>query len=305
SGNTASIFFPTVVSGGSSVCVTAVSACGYSSTTRCKGIASGLPNTPANITGPAAGQCGATGVSFSIPPVSSAASYSWTVSNGNAAIVGPANLSSVTVDFTGSLNSVQLTVSAANNCGNGGSRTVTIFGKPGSPAAITGNNSVCNGSVESYMTTGSAGASLLTWTVPATATILGGQGSNNLLVQWGSGGGQLKVSASNSCGSSAITILPITVTCRQSQLANTFTSDVKVYPNPAHDKMKVEISSYTSDRTTIELSNALGEIVYRSEFNIHEGNNLMELNLENLPKGFYNLSVQGTSVNSKNRVVIQ
>lgn len=304
-GNSASIFFPTTIPAGSSVCVTALSACGFASITRCKGIATGMPNTPSNISGPALGQCGQTGVSFSIPPVSSATSYLWTVSNGSASISGPNNLSSVSVDFTGNLNTVTLSVSAGNSCGNSGIRSLSILGKPGTPAAISGNNSVCNGSVESYMTTGSTGANLLTWSVPPTASILGGQGSNNLLVLWGSGGGQLKVYAANDCGNSANTILPVTITCRQSQLQNTIESDVKVYPNPAHDKMKVEINSLTSDRVAIDLINTLGEIVYRSEMNIHEGTNLLELNLENMAKGFYNLSILGTSVNSQHRVVVE
>ena len=69
--------------------------------------------------------------------------------------------------------------------------------------------------------------------------------------------------------------------------------------------MKVEINALTSDRTNIELINTLGEIVYRSEMNIQEGTNLLELNLENMAKGFYNLSIQGTSVNSQQRVVIE
>ncbi len=304
-GNTANIFFPTTIPGGSVVCVTALSGCGYPSITRCKGIATGIPNTPANIIGPALGQCGENGVSYSIPPVNSATSYQWNVSNGNASIVGPNNLSSIAVDFTGSLNNVQLSVYAINNCGVSVTRTLSVFGKPGNPSAIQGNNSVCNGSVESYTTGGSAGATTLTWVVPNTATILGGQGSANILVLWGSSGGQLKVIAVNDCGSSSYVILPVNVTCRQSQISNTFESDVKIYPNPAHDKMKVEISSLISDRANIELINTIGEIVYRSELKINEGTNVIELNLENMAKGFYNLSVKGSSINAQQRIVIE
>ncbi len=305
SGTSASMLFPATVPAGSLVCVSAVSGCGYASASRCKGIASGLPNTPSNITGPASGQCGATGVSFSIPPVSSATSYFWNVSNGNAAIVGPTNLSSISVDFTSNLNTVLLSVSAGNLCGIGGLRTYTVSGSPGTPTAINGNNSVCNGAVESYIASGSSGATNFNWQVPAGATILGGQGSANVLVLWGSNGGTLHVTASNTCGNSGTRNMAISVTCRQSQIQNTLQSEVKVFPNPAHDKMKVEITSTVTDRVQVQLINAIGEIVYISNTEIHEGTNVMELNLENVAKGFYQLSVQGNSINTQNRVVVE
>jgi len=304
-GNSATVSFPNNIPAGATVCVTGMSACGFPSITRCKGIATGIPNVPNNISGPAAGQCGQLGVSYSIPPVSRATTYQWSVSNGNATITGPQNLSAISVDFSGNLNNVQLTVSAGNNCGFGGVRNLTISGKPGAPAAIVGNASVCNGSVENYMTGSSQGATSLLWTVPNTALILGGQGTPFLTVLWGASGGQLKVNGVNACGNSAHTMLPISVVCRQSQLQQSLSSEVKVYPNPAHDKLNISIHSSVNDRTKIELINTIGEIVFVTEANISEGENIIELNLENNAKGFYTLSIKGDAVNSQQHVVVE
>ena len=304
-GNSATVSFLNLIPAGSTVCVTAMSACGYPSISRCKGIANGIPNIPANISGPVSGQCGQSGVSYSITPVSRATSYQWNVSNGNATIVGPNYISAISVDFSSSLNNVQLSVASANTCGLSAFRSLTISGKPAVPGAIVGNNAVCNGSVESYLTSGSQGATSLVWTIPNTAMILGGQGTPNLLVMWGATGGQVKVHSSNNCGSSANVIMPVTVTCRQAQLQDVLSSEVKVYPNPAHDKVNVSIVSAISDKARIELSNAIGEIVYVTETNIQEGENIIELNLENNAKGFYNLSVKGASVISQHRIVVE
>jgi len=82
SANSCSISFPAVIPAGSTVCVTASSACGSSSAQRCKGIANGIPNTPSTISGPLTGQCGQLGVSYSVIPVTGATSYLWTANNG-------------------------------------------------------------------------------------------------------------------------------------------------------------------------------------------------------------------------------
>jgi hypothetical protein len=60
------------------VSVTATGSCG-TSLPRVKNIATGLTNTPGTISGPTTGQCGLTGVAYSILPVPGALSYLWTV----------------------------------------------------------------------------------------------------------------------------------------------------------------------------------------------------------------------------------
>ena len=111
SGTSCSISFPASIPAGSTVCVTAVSACGNASIQRCKGIANGIPNMPGNISGPANGQCAQSGVSYSITPVSQATSYLWTATGG-ATVSGPANLSAVSFNFPSSFTTCTLSVVA-------------------------------------------------------------------------------------------------------------------------------------------------------------------------------------------------
>jgi len=99
-GTTRNITFPSVIPAGSTVSVTATGSCGTSAP-RVKTIATGLANTPGTITGPALGQCGQTGVSYSILPVGGATGYLWTATNG-ATINGLNNITAVSINFPAS-----------------------------------------------------------------------------------------------------------------------------------------------------------------------------------------------------------
>jgi PKD-like domain len=98
--------------------------------------------------------------------------------------------------------------STARNCItslNGGSAFI--------PGPITGPVTFCQFSTESY-TISVAGANVTTtytWTVPSGATILSGQGTATVLVQFGSANGTVAVTIANECESILVS-LPLTVT---------------------------------------------------------------------------------------------
>jgi len=134
--NTCNIQFPAAIPSGSTVSVVANSSCPFSSAVRSKGIGSGVPNMPSVISGPASGQCGQSGVSYSIAPVANATGYNWSTSCGT--IAGPANLNAVSINWPASFTTCTLSVYATNTCGTGSSRTLAVTGAPGIPAAISG-----------------------------------------------------------------------------------------------------------------------------------------------------------------------
>lgn len=81
------------------------------------------------------------------------------------------------------------------------------------PGPITGPSSFCQFSTESY-TISVAGANATTtyaWTVPAGATILSGQGTATVLVQFGNTNGNVAITIGNECESIPVS-LPVTVT---------------------------------------------------------------------------------------------
>lgn len=287
-GNTASIAFPAVIPAGSLVCVTSISSCGFASPQRCKSIASGIPNIPGVISGPTTGQCGQSGVSYSITPVFGATSYLWSSSSTQATISGPNNLSAASVNFTSTFSSVTINVVANSACGSSAPRTLSVNGFPGLPAVITGNAAPCAGTVQSYTTGGASGATSYNWTWPAGTTLVGGQNSNNLLVLIGSTAGNIAVTASNDCGVSGTRTFAITIPCRQGQVeASAGSTSTSLYPNPTSGKTTVKFESVNSAKYVISVVDVTGRVIISDEVSAAEGINMHELDLTKVAKGIY------------------
>jgi PKD repeat protein len=83
---------------------------------------------------------------------------------------------------------------------------------PAIPGAITGTTTLCSGSTGIvYSVNAVSGATSYNWTVPAGATITSGQGTTTITVNFGSNSGNIGVSSVKSCGSSAESVLAVTV----------------------------------------------------------------------------------------------
>ncbi len=299
-----SIAFPAVIPAGSTVSVTANSSCPFSSAVRSKGIANGIPGVPANISGPATGQCGETGVSYSITPVVLATGYSWSTTCGT--IQGPNNLSGITMDWPGSFGSCIVTVAATNACGTGGSRTLAVSGNPATPPSISGNAAPCANSVEGYSTVGSVGATSYTWTVPGGATIIGPANGSSVLVQFGSLSGNITATASNACGNSGPRTLPCVISCRQSQVIASATAfSAEVYPNPASGKATVKFTAATALQYHLNMTDVLGQQVLSTEGTSAEGINMIDLDLNNFAKGVYTLNIMSGDYNEQIKLIVQ
>ncbi len=303
-GNTCSIAFPASIPGGSTVSVTANSSCPYSGAVRSKGIANGLPGVPANINGPANGQCGQTGVSYSISPVVFATGYSWSATCGT--IQGPNFLSGITMDWAGNMTNCTISVISVNACGNSAPRTLLVTGAPNTPTSISGNTSVCNGGVEQYCAVGSNGANAYQWTVPPGAVILGPSNGGCIIVQWGATGGTIICKASNGCGVSGSQLLAVAVTCRGSQVnSNAESFNGSVYPNPATEKSTVKFTAASAGQYHLNMTDVLGQNVLKTDGETTEGINMIELNLNSVAKGMYMLNIISGDNNGQIRMVVE
>ena len=81
---------------------------------------------------------------------------------------------------------------------------------PAVPGTIAGKVSVCPLTKgETYSITPVIGATSYTWTIPADAKIISGQGTNAIVVDFGNISGNICVTADNQCGSSLAACLPV------------------------------------------------------------------------------------------------
>ena len=113
-----------------------------------------LPNDAGSITGSTSECANATGVTYSIAPVTGATSYGWTVPTG-ATITSGAGTEIITVDFGSNSGNVEVT--PINSCGNGNSSSVSVTISSVTPTAsvaiASGSNPTCAGSSISFHTT--------------------------------------------------------------------------------------------------------------------------------------------------------
>ncbi len=149
---------------------------------------------------------------YTVPAVPGAFTYTWTVPTG-ATITAGQTTNSITVDWTGSLGG-QVCVTADNDCGSSlpSCFNITIGNTPATPVAPADVSFCDNDPMQSFSITAVPGASSYIWTVPAGASITGGQTTADIMVNWGTAGsGQVCVTASNACGTSAQACANVTV----------------------------------------------------------------------------------------------
>ncbi|MCX6275151.1 MAG: HYR domain-containing protein [Bacteroidetes bacterium] len=298
-----SILFPAAIPGGSTVSVIANSSCPTSSAVRSKGIVGGLPSFPAAISGPVSGQCGQTGVSYFINPVSNATGYSWSSTCGT--IVGPINLSGISMDWASNMTSCIISVSSVNACGNSAPRTLLVTGAPNTPTSISGPLSVCANDVSQYCANGSNGATSFQWTVPAGATILGPANGVCILVQWGATGGTIIARALNDCGMSGSKTQAVAVTCRNAQVSGVSIPSVEIFPNPTTGKVNIQYYASESTSLSIQAMDITGRIILTQDLITDPGINIHELDLSSLAKGVYMIHLNGKEINEMLKVTVE
>jgi hypothetical protein len=99
---------------------------------------SGIPSTPASITGPVSVCASATGLVYSTPVVAGVTIYTWTVPTG-AVVTAGASTSSITVTWGTVAGSV--TVKAGNACGtNATAKSLAVARAAGCRGAVDGEN---------------------------------------------------------------------------------------------------------------------------------------------------------------------
>lgn len=168
---------------------------------------------PGQITAQADTICGGTNAQLS--STGSNGSLQWEVSTDNvnwSPIPGETGTSlSIQVPNQGPNQYYRLTAST-QSCGSSSSNGYLIVVNPllNPPASITGPGSVNpNQQNVSYSVAPVSGATSYTWTVPPGASIVSGQNTTSIVVNFTTGQGNITVTANNACGNSQPQILSV------------------------------------------------------------------------------------------------
>jgi hypothetical protein len=218
SGTTSSItvdYGTSAVSG--TITVKGQSSCGEGESSSLPVTVNPLPLAAGTISGETAVCQGETSVTYTVPAITHATSYTWTLPSGAS---GSSTTRTISVDYGTSAVSGNITVAGTNSCGTGTSSSfaVTVNLLPSAAGTITGPSTVCQGQTEvTYTVPVITNATSYTWTLPTGAS--GSSTTRTISVSFGSSAvsGNITVAGNNSCGSGTLTSLGVTV--------NSFPSD--------------------------------------------------------------------------------
>jgi len=184
---------------------------------------SGTPAQPGAFTTSSTSVCqGQNNVTYTVPAVSGATTYEWSYTGGGATFSGTSSTAAPTntVNFSGSATGGNIQVSAKNTCGTSAARSVTVMvgSAPAQPGAYTASSaSVCQGQNNvTYTVPAVSGATTYEWSYTGGGATFSGTSSTaaptNTVDFLGSAtGGNIQVSAKNTCGTSTARSVSVTV----------------------------------------------------------------------------------------------
>ena len=172
-----------------------------------------IPVTAGTITGLTSLCQGTSAVAYTVPPVTNATTYIWVLPTG-ATVASGSGTNSITVNYSTSAVSGNITVSGSNACGDGTSSSLAVTVNPLPVPVITGPASVCEGTTGvAYQTL--AGMTGYVWTISGGGTITSGAGTNAIAVTWSNVGSRsVSVSYTSSpagCAAAAPTVYAVNV----------------------------------------------------------------------------------------------
>jgi hypothetical protein len=68
-------------------------------------------------------------------------------------------------------------------------------------------------------------------------------------------------------------------------------NEIKINPNVVTDKTDIIISRATASKIGIVLTNAMGQTIYKTEYNQAIGSQLKSINMQSMPVGIYFVTV--------------
>jgi hypothetical protein len=260
-------------------------------------IVAGAPAKPGTPSGQQLGLCGNVQTTITVPAVSGATAYTWTIpaASTHLSFASTSTTNSVTVNVANGMDGEQLNVTANNVCGPSPVKVVNLWGRPTTRPIVSGPTCVTADSqnVAFHVTNVEAGVTY-NWTPSGTIEEVSGQGTATYTVNWKHSNGNVTVSASDACGSTGITRWVVTICASPVTNGIAVTSMlVHVFPNPASSSAQISFTANKETKYVIELADKTGSVLQRRELIAHAGENKLTLDLGKYTNGAYFVNVVG------------
>jgi hypothetical protein len=235
------------------------------------------------ISGPSVIKKEATGISYSVPAISGATSYLWTVPSGVTIISGQ-NTRTITVDFNSQFEEGTVKVRGRNSCteGNASNLSVKVLPPPFTAGKIKGPKKVLRGEKNVIFTVDSIpNATTYNWQLPSGATVVSGNNSNTIVVNFNEfyTSGEIAVYGENISGTGPVSpALPVSVQ----------EAEYLIYPNPNNGAFTVSIASEYEKNYIIRIFNSMGRKIYEArDIKLVDGVFEFPVDLRPVPSGIY------------------
>jgi hypothetical protein len=159
---------------------------------------------------------------------------------------------------------------------------------------IIGSDSVFVNSTHPYGVDPANPNSTYTWGIYGNATIINGQGTDQIQIKWDSLYNQTLFvieTTSDSCVGDTI-FLKVYVEAEPSSIYENNTTNLLVYPNPTHGFVTISFTSNKADDYKIRVINVIGENVFVDNLNHFQGEYKKRIDLTKYTKAIYFLEIE-------------
>jgi len=224
---------------------------------------------------------------YTTAEIEDADGYEWTLDPADAGVLVPANDSVTIIWNTGFNGNALLSVHGVNDCGIGPeSEQLTIDVSLSPDPIISGPQYVVSYSEEQYQTEENPG-NTYEWEVTG-GDITSGGATHQVIVMWGDPGeGSLTVTEESTDGCSTTTNPYLVVIDETTSMKENYPEKVLIYPNPANETLHISVHADYSKKLIIKITTLEGKVVYSSNLEISEGENLFQITTANLTEGIY------------------
>lgn len=174
-----------------------------------------------------------------------------------------------------------------------------------STGAISGNTVLasCTGNIENYSVTNTAG-STYTWSVTG-GTIISGQGTSQISVNFPGSGGSVSVTETNlsGCTGSPVNVSVNCLTSLESSLQESVS--LSVYPNPNNGEFNINAVLNSNFAYQYEIIDLNGRVVFFENGTAKSGTYNTTMDLKHLSKGIYFFKAQMGSQVFNHKLIIQ
>ncbi len=315
-GNCITVKFSTKYSGGM-ICVYGVNSCGNSPTTCISApLVTSKPPKPGPING-SSPVCAGNLYSYCLQPMASASSYEWVIggNSGASILLGQGSFCILVLVPANATGSFVVKVKARNCKGLSDEvkLSVPVQNIPTVPSTISGPASVCKSQLGFYSVTNVSG-NTYNWSVTGDVWIAGGQGSNNLALDYSTSTANsavISVTATNGCGTSAPRnkTIAINPNCKVANYAgnisDTNSIELSIYPNPSHYEINIDFYTLLESKCQINIYDVTGRTLKEIELNSVTGLNHQLINISEFSKGTYFIRIASEEGLSISKFVVE